>query len=229
MPTRKTTHHPEDHPPKESIVQEVAAHPVSTGIGATAGGITGATLGLVVGGPLGEVVGALIGVAVGGWGGSAIGELIDPAEEDEFWRQSHPAQPHAKQGVEYDAFAPAYRLGYERYFQFKGQERSFDEAEPNLRHEYELTDAPLPWEEVREAAKAAWTRVHEKQQAKATRQAKGSVGSQMVFPVSHEAVQVRAFFIYQNEGYPQGRALDHWLRAEREQHAIQAQAQRGSV
>ena len=32
----------------------------------------------------------------------------------------------------------------------------------------------------------------------------------------HQAIEVRAYFLYLNEGCPEGHALDHWLTAERE-------------
>jgi len=32
----------------------------------------------------------------------------------------------------------------------------------------------------------------------------------------HEAIEVRAYFLYLSEGRPEGHALDHWLLAERQ-------------
>jgi hypothetical protein len=228
MATKKNTS-PRDKPPRNSpsndrsLVEdvvptaEISVYPISAGIGATAGGLTGATLGFAVGGPIGEVVGALVGAALGGLGGVAVGEQIDLVQEKDFWKSQHETQPHAITGKTFEDFEPAYRVGYERYFHLRGYERSFEAAEPQIREEYEQSEAVLPWMQVREAARAAWTRVHENDSNKFAF-VNGNPGSSLGRSrSSHESVAVRAWFIYEREGFPQDRALEHWLRAEYEQ------------
>lgn len=212
MARQKTT------PPQDTqVTNNHGTHPLSTGIGATAGGIAGASLGLVMAGPIGEVAGAVLGIAVGGWGGNAIAIRIDSAEEHKFWHKHHLSTSHSMDGMDFDSVEPAYRIGYSRYFHHKGYEQSFEMAEPDLRREYEQTEAALPWDQVRSAAQAAWLRVHDMQQAGAELLKKRHYLSLNNPAPSHEDIKVRAWFIYENSGYPQGHDLDHWLQAERQQ------------
>jgi DUF2934 family protein len=39
-------------------------------------------------------------------------------------------------------------------------------------------------------------------------------------PDEDKAIRERAYFIWENEGRPQGRALDHWQRATAEEHLM---------
>ncbi len=133
-------------------------HPVATGVGILGGGATGAAIGTAVGGPVGTVVGAVIGAVAGGVGGHAVGEAVDPAAEDAYWGEQHSKQPFAK-GGSYEDYQPAYRMGYEGYGRHAEDKRTFDEAEPDLRSEYEESEANLPWDKARDASRAAWSRV----------------------------------------------------------------------
>ncbi|MES2568436.1 MAG: DUF2934 domain-containing protein [Verrucomicrobiota bacterium] len=205
---------------EDPITHEPGAHPVSTGVGAVGGGVTGATIGMAVSGPVGGAIGAVIGAIVGGWGGSAVGEAIDPTLEEEYWRDKHSSQPHATQETEYASFEPAYRVGYEGYDRHGGGSKSFEEVESNLRGEYESGGARLEWAQARDAAHAAWTRVHD------SRVSRGMISDpveiayeqkEAVFEEpSHEVIASRAWEIYQAEGCQDGHDLEHWLRAERE-------------
>jgi hypothetical protein len=78
-------------------------------------------------------------------------------QEDAYWDANHDAQAYAENG-DYAVFAPAYRTGYEGYERF-GDDYSFDDVEDELEEAYELEGSDLPWEEAREAARAAWERL----------------------------------------------------------------------
>lgn len=133
------------------------SHPIATGVGAAGAGAAGAVVGTMVAGPVGTVVGAVIGAVAGGLGGKAVGEVIDPTGEDNYWRENHATQPYAEESVaDFDAYSSAYRTGYEGHHS-TGQ--SFDDAEPELRTTYQSTASNLPWENARDATRAAWTRV----------------------------------------------------------------------
>ncbi len=169
----------------DAITGEPGSHPVGTGVGATAGGVAGAAIGSFAG-PIGTLIGTAVGAIAGGYTGKGIAESIDPSEEDAFWRENHSNQAHASEGSSYDEFAPAYRVGYTGY----QQDKTFDAAEEDLRMQYEggpqmtneekalgmtgdasISDPAshgsfrgIPWEQGgREAARAAYHRVHERQ------------------------------------------------------------------
>jgi hypothetical protein len=166
----------------DPLTGEPGSHPVGTGIGAAAGGATGAAIG-AVGGPIGAAVGAVIGAVAGGFAGKGVAEMVDPTAEDAYWRENHRQQPYAAEERSFDDYAPAYRTGYSGYREGK----SFDEAEADLRMQYEggpqrsgeeasaerrdpavnpgtmpggSQPNPLRWDDAREAARAAYERVH---------------------------------------------------------------------
>ncbi|CAN5446310.1 hypothetical protein BH18VER1_BH18VER1_02190 [soil metagenome] len=132
-------------------------HPVATGVGALSGGVAGAAIGTAMGGPIGTVVGAVIGAVAGGAGGYAVGEAIDPAAEDAYWRENHYKQPFAKSGS-FDEYEEGYRTGYTGFERHGRGERAFDEAESDLQRDYAESKTSMPWENARDASRAAWTR-----------------------------------------------------------------------
>jgi hypothetical protein len=144
----------------DPLTGEPGSHPVSTGVGAAGGGAAGAAIGTAVAGPVGTVVGAVVGAVAGGYGGKAMGEAIDPTAEDAFWRDSHNRQPYASPDDRFEEFQPAYRSGYEGFQRHGASAKSFDEAEPQVRRDYEASGAHIGWDRAREASRAAWTRVH---------------------------------------------------------------------
>lgn len=141
----------------DPITGAPGSHPVGTGIGAAVGGAAaGAAVGTVAG-PVGTIAGAAVGAIVGGLAGKGIAEKIDPTREDAYWRENHLKQSYA-QNRPYDAYAPAYRVGYEGYGQYGANGKSFDESEAELRRAYDEQDADLAWEDARLASRAAWDR-----------------------------------------------------------------------
>lgn len=226
MANRKTKHSQEsgDHSPQPK--HQAVAHPGHTHPEATAAHHSAAHIEIVVEGPVDEILGAVIDAGLAGLREHGIGELVDTSVEHEFWSQSHAKQHHARDGEEYAIFEPAYRIGYTFYVPHRGHERSFAEVEHHLRREYELTDSTLPWDKARAAAHAAWARIHEAQIAMLEFLKRRQLFSLEHPPVSQTAVEERAWFIYENAGYPQGYALDHWLQSEHEQQEHEAIALR---
>jgi len=136
------------------------AHPVGTGLGAASAGAAGAMVGTLVAGPVGTVVGAVVGAVAGGLAGSAAGEAANPTEEDKFWSLQYRAEPYYDPNLAYDAFAAAYRTGYEGYLHFGN--RSYAEVERDLEARYTSGKgkSPLTWTQARPATRAAWERMH---------------------------------------------------------------------
>lgn len=146
-------------PNRDPISGAPGAHPVGTGAGAVAGAAAGAAAGTAVGGPVGTLVGGAIGAVAGGLAGKGIAEMVDPTEEDQYWREAHRDEPYYVEGREYDTdYAPAYRAGYEGRVKYDG--RAFDDVEEDLAADYErFRGNDMTWEEVRPASRAAWDRV----------------------------------------------------------------------
>jgi uncharacterized protein YcfJ len=141
---------------RDPITGAPGAHPVGTGVGAAAGGASGAAIGTVVAGPAGTLVGAAVGAIAGGLAGKGVAEKIDPTVEDAYWRENHARQPYYSKNHGYDAFAPAYRAGYEGRVKYDG--RSFDDIEDDLRADYKRHNGKLDWVDVKDATRNAWDR-----------------------------------------------------------------------
>lgn len=143
---------------RDPISGTPGAHPVGTGMGATAGALAGAAVGSVAG-PVGTVVGGAVGAVVGGLGGKAAGEAVNPTAENAYWQENYRNEPYVNKAYDYNEYAPAYRTGYENRAKYEG--RSFDQAEAELRNDYERTrgESRLAWDEAKGATRAAWHRV----------------------------------------------------------------------
>ncbi|PTY06238.1 hypothetical protein DB347_12380 [Opitutaceae bacterium EW11] len=85
---------------------------------------------------------------------------MNPTAEEAYWREHHERQWFAA-GRTYEAFRDAYRVGYEGYGRFGRKGGEFDDYETEFRAAYERGEggATLPWEEARQAARAAWNRL----------------------------------------------------------------------
>ncbi len=138
----------------DPITGEPGSHPVGTGIGAASGAATGAAMGLA-GGPIGAVIGGIAGAVTGGLIGKGVEEMVDPTAHDSYWQENHARQPYAA-GSSYDQYRGAYRTGYTGAGTHAG--RTFDEAEGDLRHDYEATkDATAHgWDKAKDATRAAF-------------------------------------------------------------------------
>jgi uncharacterized protein (TIGR02271 family) len=153
---------------RDPITDEPGSHPVGTGVGAAAGGVAGAAgaaaagaaTGTAVGGPVGMAAGAAIGAVAGGLVGKGVAEKVDPTREDEYWRGQYQREPYYEQAYTYEDYRGAYRTGYEGYGRWGAGGRSYEEAEPDLRREYERNygKSRLSWDKARRATRAAWYR-----------------------------------------------------------------------
>lgn len=142
---------------RDPLTGEPDFHPLGTGLGAAAGGLAAASAvaGTVAGGPVGTVVGVAVGAVVGGLGGKALAGHMDPEEVDRLWRERYASEPYHRGGLDYEDYAPAYRLGAEARRRYPGR---YEEIEPVLAEEYERRrgTSRLSWEQAREATRAAW-------------------------------------------------------------------------
>ena len=142
---------------RDPVTGESNFHPLGTGLGAAAGGITAANVvaGTLAGGPVGAVVGAALGAVVGGLGGKAVAEHLDTADIDQVWRERYASEPYHRGGLDYEDYAPAYHLGVDAHRRYPG---TFEEVEGALAQEYEQRrgSSRLSWEQAREAVRAAW-------------------------------------------------------------------------
>ena len=76
-----------------------------------------------------------------------------------YWRDVYSREPYYRPGYSFEYYEVAYRVGYQGRGRHQG--RTFEEAEPDLRAEYERSrgGSPLTWEESRDAVRAAWHRL----------------------------------------------------------------------
>jgi hypothetical protein len=120
--------------------------------GAAAGGLTG---------PAGAAIGAAVGAVAGALSGKAIAERINPSAENDYWRKNYSSRPYVRSGSIYDDYAPAYRMGYERYPQYHG--RLFDDVEPEFRRDWESSrgTSSLTWEQAKHATREAFERARD--------------------------------------------------------------------
>lgn len=146
---------------RDPITGEPGSHPVGSGLGAAGGGAAGAAIGGALGGPGGAIVGALAGGLTGGLAGKGIAEKVDPSIEEAYWRQNYAAQDYADENEPFEAYEPAYRVGYIGYGLLRDTDMGYDDAEPHLRDEYERSreERHVDWETGRHAARDAWHRV----------------------------------------------------------------------
>jgi hypothetical protein len=146
---------------RDPITGEPGSHPVGTAAGALSGGVAGAAIGTAAG-PVGTAIGGVVGAVAGGLTGRAGAEVVNPTDEDDYWRDAHAREPYYRKDYTYfNDYAPAYRTGYQGAARYLIQNRRFDDVESDLRTEFERTkgNSRFAWEEAKVAARAAWDRV----------------------------------------------------------------------
>jgi hypothetical protein len=114
----------------------------------------------ITGAPGSHPVGA-VGAVAGGLAGHAAAEAFNPSVHEIYWREAYTSEPYYKSDYTYDDYAPGYRTGYETAGRYMGQNKRFDDLEPELRAQYERIKGKsrLAWEDAKQAARAAWDRV----------------------------------------------------------------------
>jgi hypothetical protein len=95
--------------------------------------------------------------------GAAAGSAFNPSVHDVYWREAFRREPYYTTDYTYDDFAPAYRTGYEAAGRYHGENRRFDDLEPELRADFERTKgrSRLTWANAKNAVRAAWDRVEQ--------------------------------------------------------------------
>lgn len=147
---------------RDPISGQPGAHPVGVGVGTALGGAGAGALAGAVAGPVGAAVGAVVGGIAGGLAGKATAESIDPTAEDAHWRENYAKRPYYSQDVNYEAYAPAYRHGWESQAKYPG--RRFEDVERELQTDWEKSNAGkiLAWEKAKLAARDARQRVDQR-------------------------------------------------------------------
>ena len=86
-------------------------------------------------------------------------EKVNPTVEDSYWRDHYASRPYAKAGKSYEAYRPAYRVGWEGANRYG--ELNWETAESRLRDDWnrDRGDSGLSWDDAREAARDAFQRV----------------------------------------------------------------------
>jgi hypothetical protein len=109
-------------------------------------------------GPVGAAVGAVAGAVVGALAGKGIANAVDPAVEDQYWRENYSSRPYVS-GASYDDYGPAYRYGVDAYTRYPN--RSFDDVESDLGRDWSTYrgNSSLEWERAKHASRDAWHRV----------------------------------------------------------------------
>jgi hypothetical protein len=88
----------------------------------------------------------------------AVPPTVNPTAEEAYWREAFRSEPYVRPELTYDDYSPAYRVGYTGPVRRQG---AFDEIESELKDDFQRVRGPsrLRWEEAREATRAAWRRV----------------------------------------------------------------------
>jgi hypothetical protein len=103
------------------------------------------------------------GAVGGGAAGKAVAENVDPTVEGQYWRDNYTTRNYVERDYDYDTdYAPAYQHGWTSRSQYTG--KTFDEAEPTLRSDWERTKGKsrLTWDKAKFAVRDAWDRVSDK-------------------------------------------------------------------
>jgi hypothetical protein len=150
---------PERNLNQDPFTGEPGSHPVGSGLGAVSGAAAGAAVGAAAG-PIGSATGAVIGAIAGGIAGGVMGqeiaEYVNPTEVENYWEDGFAKRPYVKEGESFDAFRPAYRMGYDAIA--NNPAKPFSEVEGELGKQWQSTKggSSLEWERARDAAKDSY-------------------------------------------------------------------------
>src|SRR5437764_3529750 len=136
---------------RDPLTGTPGAHPVGTGAGAAAGGAAGAAIGSAVGGPVGAAVGLAAGAIAGGLAGKGAAEAVNPTHEELYWRENYASQPWVERNASYEDYHPAFKTGYEGYTRHAPTGKTYDQAESELKKDYEKIKGKsrLGWEKAK--------------------------------------------------------------------------------
>lgn len=138
-------------------------HPVGIAAGGVVGAAAAAAVAGSVAGPVGAVAGAVVGAAIGALGGTAFAALVDPEEEDAYWRALHTREPaRGVEGLSYEQdYSPAYRYGVDAFG--ADPDRHFNDMEAQLAEGWARVrgESRLDWEQARLPTLDAWQRARD--------------------------------------------------------------------
>lgn len=85
----------------------------------------------------------------------------DFSQDRTYWKDQFAKEPYYESGQQFSDFESAYQVGSGGRGRYADQ--SFEQAEPNLRSEWEESkgSAKIGWEKAKHAARAAWNRVED--------------------------------------------------------------------
>jgi uncharacterized protein YjbJ (UPF0337 family) len=155
-----TTHDSNPDP----ITGEPGAHPVGVAGGGTGGALAGAAIGGAVGGPVGALVGGAIGAVAGGAAGKGAAEMVNPTDEENYWRNEYKTRPYYKAGKEYEHYQPAYKYGWESASKPNYMGRQFEDVEGDLKTNWNTYrgNSTTEWNDVRDATRDSYSRVSQR-------------------------------------------------------------------
>ncbi len=142
---------------RDPITGAPGSHGLGTGVGTTSGAVAGWAMGSLAG-PVGMAVGGFIGAIIGALAGHEVGEVINPTPEETYWREMYGSDTRYNLTHPFDDYAPAFMAGY------LYRNRPWSEAEAEMLAVWERNsgNSPLAWQEVRDAAHAAWLHAERK-------------------------------------------------------------------
>lgn len=87
--------------------------------------------------------------------------LVDPAIEEEYWREHFKTAPYYAFGIRYEDYSLAYRFGWECANLPEYANRTFEEVETDLKNRWFASDGDYreDWRDVRDAIRDAFTRI----------------------------------------------------------------------
>lgn len=144
---------------RNGITDELGAHPIGVGAGATGGVIAGAVLGGAIGGPIVAGAGAVVGAIGGGMAGDVAAEIINPTTEHEYWRKAYEKRSYFATGTPYEQYGPAFQFGWESHAKYKC--KTFKDVEAALARDWDhcCGKSKLTWKHAKAATQDAWERV----------------------------------------------------------------------
>jgi len=146
-------------------VGKAGDHPVGGAVGAALGAAAGAAavgaaqgamMGTAAGAP-GMAAGVAIGGVIGALAGKGVAQEVNPTTEDKYWSENYESRPYVNKGESYDIYRPAYRHGVDAFSKYR--DKSFDDVEPKLSQEWDVSGQSMPWKKAMPAARDAYDRL----------------------------------------------------------------------
>lgn len=83
----------------------------------------------------------------------------DASDEQDYWRDHFHNESYVRKGSTFDAYAAAFRTGYEAYERYPG--KRLDEIRSELEQDYSSLRGPnsVAWSDAQKAVYAAWLRI----------------------------------------------------------------------